>query len=372
MTWTRRTFIGRGLAGLLAAVAAPRVTDAQPTPSIAPARGAVVLCSRGERWGRPVNGPAWRILATRGSSLDAVIAGANVVELDPEDTSVGYGGLPNEEGVVQLDACVMHGPTGRAGAVAALEGIKNPSRVAKVVMETTDHVLLVGAGARRFAELNGFKPENLLTEKARKVWLYWKQNLSRRDKWLEPDPAALDPEVRDFIREYGAGEFRDPRQQGTVHLSAADARGDLAGCTSTSGLFFKMPGRVGDSPIVGAGCYADNEVGSAGATGRGEACILGAGAHTVVELMRQGRPPREACLEALRRIVRGTRERRLLDRDGRPAFGLRLYALSKRGEHGSASIWSGSKEKPARFAVADGAGARLEPCAFLLEGLPAA
>jgi N4-(beta-N-acetylglucosaminyl)-L-asparaginase len=157
-----------------------------------------------------------------------------------------------------------------------------------------------------------------------------------------------------------------------VHLSALDGRGDLAGCTSTSGLFFKMPGRVGDSAIVGAGCYADNDVGSAGATGRGEACILGAGARTVVELMRAGRSPREACLEALRRIARATREKRLLDRDGRPAFGLRLYAVSKRGEYGSASIWSESKEKLDRFALADSAGGRLEPCAFLFEGLPAA
>ncbi|HEU4384870.1 MAG TPA: N(4)-(beta-N-acetylglucosaminyl)-L-asparaginase [Anaeromyxobacteraceae bacterium] len=304
--------------------------------------------------------------------LDAAVAGVGLLEDDPNDMTVGLGGVPNEEGVVQLDACVMHGPTGRAGAVAALEGIRNPSRVAKLVMETTDHVLLVGAGARRFAEVNGFKPENLLTEKARKVWLYWRQNLSTRDKWLEPDPSALDPDVRDFIREYGADAFRDPRQHGTVHLSALDARGGLAGCTSTSGLFFKMAGRVGDSAIVGAGCYTDGEVGSAGATGRGEACILGAGAHTVVELMRQGRSPREACLEALRRIARATRERRLLDREGRPAFGLRFYALSRRGEHGSASIWSGGKEKPARFAVADAAGARLEPCAFLFEGLPAA
>lgn len=360
---TRRDFIAA--AAFAAAAARARRAAAAPAARAPP----VALASR--------NGLASVKLALErmkggADPLEAAVAGVGLLEDDPNDMTVGLGGVPNEEGVVQLDACVMHGPTGRAGAVGALEGIRNPSRVAKVVMETTDHVLLVGAGARRFAEINGFKPENLLTEKARKVWLYWKQNLSTRDKWLEPDPAALDPEVRDFIREYGAGDFRDPRQYGTVHLSALDARGDLAGCTSTSGLFFKMPGRVGDSAIVGAGCYTDNEVGSAGATGRGEACIIGAGSHTVVELMRQGRSPREACLEALRRIARGTRERRLLDRDGRPGFGLRFYAVSRRGEYGSASIWSGTKEKPARFAVADAAGARLEPCAFLFEGLPAA
>src|SRR5205085_5120754 len=134
--------------------------------------------------------------------LDAAIAGVNVVEDDPNDMTVGYGGVPNEEGVVQLDASVMHGPSARAGAVASLEGVKNPSKVAKLVMETTDHVLLVGSGARHFATMNGFAVENLLTEKARKVWLYWKQNLSDKDKWLEPDPQHLDPEVQAFIDQF--------------------------------------------------------------------------------------------------------------------------------------------------------------------------
>lgn len=304
--------------------------------------------------------------------LDAIVEGVNLVEEDPNDMTVGYGGVPNEEGVVQLDACVMHGPTARAGAVASLEGVKTPSKVAKLVMETTDHVLLVGPGARRFAEIHGFPIENLLTERARKVWLYWKQNLSPLDKWLEPDPDKLDPDVKAFIQEYGTDSFRDPRTHGTVHLSAVDARGDLAGCTSTSGLFFKMPGRVGDSPIIGAGCFTDNEVGSAGSTGRGEANILVAGAHTVVEMMRQGKSPKEACLEVLRRIARSTRDKRLLDRQGRPAFGIKFYAVNKAGAYGAASMWSDPKAgKPARFAVADARGARLEDCAYLFEGKPA-
>jgi len=301
--------------------------------------------------------------------LDAAIAGVNIIEDDPNDMTVGYGGVPNEDGVVQLDSCVMHGPTARAGAVAALEGVKNPSKVAKLVMETTDHVLLVGPGARRFADVNGFGHENLLTDKARKVWLYWKQNLSPIDKWLEPSPDKLDPDVRDFIREYGSDMFRDPRSHGTVHVSAVDAKGQIAGCTSTSGLFFKMPGRVGDSPIIGAGCFTDNAVGSAGSTGRGEANIMVAGAHLIVEMMRQGKPPRDACLEALRRIVALTRDKRLLDNQGRPNFGIKYYALNKRGDYGSASMWSDPKKgKPAKFAVADAAGARLEECAFLYEG----
>ena len=300
--------------------------------------------------------------------LDAALEGVHIVEDDPEDMTVGYGGVPNEEGVVQLDACVMHGPTARAGAVASLEGCKNPSRVAKVVMETTDHVLLVGAGARRFADVNGFARENLLTEKARKVWLYWRQNLSPLDKWLEPDPENLDPEVKAFIDKYGRDEFRDPKNGGTIHLSAVDGKGDLAGCTSTSGLFFKMPGRVGDSPIIGAGCFTDNAVGSAGSTGRGEANILVSGSHLAVEQMRKGRRPREACVDVLRRIAETTREKRLLDKQGRPRFGITFYAVDKRGDYGSASMWRFNRAgRPARFAVADARGARLEECAFLLD-----
>jgi N4-(beta-N-acetylglucosaminyl)-L-asparaginase len=300
--------------------------------------------------------------------LDAAIAGVNLVEDDPNDMTVGYGGVPNEEGVVQLDASVMHGPTARAGAVASLEGVKNPSKVAKLVMETTDHVLLVGPGARHFATMNGFAVENLLTEKARKVWLFWKQNLSDKDKWLEPDPEHYDPDVKAFIEEFGWDEFRKPKTGGTIHLSAVNASGDLAGCTSTSGLFFKMPGRVGDSPIIGAGCFTDNDVGSAGSTGRGEANILVSGGHLTVESMRQGKHPRDACLATLERIARTTRQRRLLDAKGRPNFSIRFYAVNKRGEYGSASMYAfNSAGKRAQFAVADSSGARKEDCAFLFE-----
>jgi N4-(beta-N-acetylglucosaminyl)-L-asparaginase len=314
-------------------------------------------------------GKAVERMKTGADPLDAAIEGVNLVEDDPSDMTVGYGGIPNEDGVVQLDACVMHGPTARAGAVASLEGVKNPTKLAKLVMETTDHVLLVGPGARRFADVNGFAHENLLTDKARKVWLYWKQNLSPIDKWLEPDPDKLDPDVREFIQKYGPDYFRDPRSRGTIHLSAVDSKGALAGCTSTSGLFFKMPGRVGDSPLIGAGCFTDNNVGSAGSTGRGEANIMIAGAHTVVEMMRQGKSPTDACLEALQRIAAATKDRRLLAKNGRPNFGIKFYALNKRGAYGAASMWSLDRNaKPARFAVADAAGARLEVCAHLFQG----
>jgi N4-(beta-N-acetylglucosaminyl)-L-asparaginase len=307
-------------------------------------------------------------MAAGADPLDAAIAGVNLVEEDPTDMTVGYGGIPNEEGVVQLDCCVMHGPTGRAGAVAALEGVKNPSKVAKLVMETTDHVLLVGAGARRFATMNGFAEENLLTEQARKVWLFWKQNLSTNDKWLEPDPGHYPPEVKKFIEEFGWEDLRRPQNGGTIHLSALDGRGDLAGCTSTSGLFFKIPGRVGDSPVIGAGCFTDNEVGSAGSTGRGEANILVCGGHLVVELMRQGKHPREACLMTLERIARTTREKRLRDANGRPGFHITYYAVSKAGQYGSASMYGhNAAGKRRQFAVADSSGARKEDCAFLYE-----
>ena len=344
----------------------------------AAAAAALSQAGRAQKASRPVavsssNGVKAVELAVRrmqegADPLDAAIAGVNLVEDDPADMTVGYGGVPNEEGVVQLDASVMHGPTGRAGAVAALEGVKNPTKVAKLVMESTDHVLLVGPGARHFATINGFGNENLLTEKARKVWLFWKQNLSDKDKWLEPEPGRYPPEVKEFIEEFGWDEFRRPQRGGTIHLSAVDGRGDLAGCTSTSGLFFKMPGRVGDSPLIGAGCFTDNEVGSAGSTGRGEANILVGGGHLVVELMRQGKHPREACLMTLERIARTTREKRLLAAPGRPNFDVSFYAVSKAGQYGSAVMYAfSSTGKRRQFAVADASGARKEDCAFLFE-----
>lgn len=334
MKWTRRTFLGRGLAGLLAAVAGPRPTDAQ-TPVAAP-RGAVVLCSRGERWGRLVNGPAWRGLAAGGSSLDAVIAGANVVELDPEDTSVGYGGLPNEEGVVQLDASVMSGWLRKSGAVGALERIKTPSSVARLVMERTDHVMLVGEGALRFARAHGFEESNLLTEKSRLRWLKWKENLSPDDDWFPP----------------ADGVYRDRagRPSGTINVLAVDAAGDVAGCTTTSGLAWKLPGRLGDSPIVGAGLYVDNAVGAAGATGRGEEVIKTCGSFAIVEAMGRGAAPEEACREALRTIVRWTREN--------PDFDVKYVALRRDGEAAVVGM-RGRRDAPPEAALQAATGFRV-------------
>jgi len=344
MRWTRRNFLGRGLAGLAAVLAAPRATDAQGSRATPAARGAIVLCSRGERWGRKVNGPAWDILSAGGSSLDAVIAGANVVELDPEDASVGYGGLPNEEGVVQLDASVMSGRLRKSGAVGALERIKTPSAVARLVMERTDHVMLVGEGALRFARAHGFVEENLLTESSRLRWLRWKENLSPEDDWLPP----ADGVYRD----------RTGRTQGTINVLAVDAAGDLAGCTTTSGLSWKLPGRLGDSPIVGAGLYVDNEVGAAGATGRGEEVIKTCGSFAVVEAMRRGSPPEEACREALRRIVRWTKED--------PDFDVKYVALRRDGETACVGM-RGRRERPPEAAVESAAGFRVISGTYLYE-----
>jgi len=274
-------------------------------------------------------------------TLDAVVAGVNIVEGDPNDRSVGYGGLPNEEGVVELDSSVMHGPTGRGGAVAAIQNIKNPSKVAKMVMERSDHVLLVGEGALKFAKAHGFKEENLLTDESRAIWLKWKENLSNQDDWLPPhdiNSKDIGEELMPFLRHYG-----------TINCDAIDPNGNISGVTTTSGLAFKIPGRVGDSPILGAGLYVDNEVGAAGSTGRGEANLLACSSVIIVEYMRQGKSPEEACLMACKRIGDQTREKRLLDDQGRFKFQVVFYALNKRGEYGSASIWSG-----ARFALNTG------------------
>jgi N4-(beta-N-acetylglucosaminyl)-L-asparaginase len=290
--------------------------------------------------------------------VEAAVDGVAIVEDDPTDVTVGYGGLPNSEGVVQLDACCMDGPTMRAGAVAAIEGFRHPARIALEVMRRTTRVLLVGEGAARFADSLGFESESLLTERARKIWLYWKANMSDRDDWV-PSPGQIDdPDVAWFIAEYGA-----IRPTGTINLCAVDGSGNLGGTTTTSGLFFKLPGRVGDSPLIGAGLFVDNEIGAAGSTGRGESVIQVAGSHTVVELMRGGASPTEACLGALRRIVQATRVPGLLDERGRPSFDVKFYAVNRAGDVGGAAMWSGASYAVCRA----GEEPALADCAFLYE-----
>jgi len=288
----------------------------------------IILCSRGEYWGEKVNQIGWEILANGGNVLDAVEKSTNVVELDPEDTSVGYGGLPNENGVVQLDASVMYGPTHGCGAVAALEHIKIPCSVARLVLERTDHIMLVGKDALRFALAHGFKKENLLTDRARMEWLRWKENLSDQDDWLPPANGIYE---------------ETNRQTGTINVLAIDKNGDIAGITSTSGLSYKIPGRVGDSPIIGAGLYVDNEVGAAGATGRGEEVIRTCGSFLLVELMRQGMSPQKACEEVCLRIIRingGQNNVREL------GFNDKFVAVNKNGDVGCAAIRGSQNNLP--------------------------
>lgn len=314
---------------------------------------------------------AIRVVAAGGDTLDGVVEGVNSVERDPNDTSVGYGGLPNLDGVVQLDSSVMHGPSRGAGAVACLEGIKMPSRVAVDVMRHTDHVLLVGKGAQRFAVSMGHPLENLLTERTRLAWIEWRAKLSDADDYLSAEQSGYpgesspggDQEDRDTDDMALMDSHDGVRPHGTINCNVVNRDGDLSGVTTTSGLAWKIPGRVGDSPIVGAGLYVDNDVGACGSTGRGEAVIKTCGSHTVVELMRSGMSPTDACLEALRRIVAFTTESRLQDDEGRPRFNVNYYAVNKNGDYGGAAIWAG-----ARFAVcAEGEDARRQDSAYLYE-----
>jgi N4-(beta-N-acetylglucosaminyl)-L-asparaginase len=356
MSISRRTFISAGAAtaasltlGRAASADLLRASIATPGSSKLATRPVVIASGNGIRG----VARAYDMIARQNAdTLDAIIAGVNIQELDPEDQSVGLGGLPNEEGVVQLDASCMHGPTRRAGAVAALEDIATPSLVAKAVMDYTDHIILVGAGAKKFALRMGFKEQNLLTEKSRQDWLRWKSCLNPADAWLDnaPPPRTSSLPVDDPLQV----KFTT----GTINMNAVNAAGDISSVTTTSGLSWKLSGRVGDSPIVGAGQYCDNTVGAAGSTGRGEANIKVCGAFLIVEFMRQGMSPDQACMKTIERVIAMT-ERRLLDPKGRPLFDLQFYALSKDGRFGSATAYEGGS-----FAVADSQGARLIPMPF--------
>jgi len=322
---------------------------------------------------------AMEILKAGGDTLDAVIAGVNINEEDPEDTSVGYGGLPNEEGIVELDASVMHGPTRRAGSVASIRGIKTPSKIAKLVMEQTDHIMLVGAGATKFAREMGFAEQDLLTEKSRLAWLTWKQSVRDPDghsNWgpgLDAPKAKTMSRLKEMFPEADeatlawAWEMAVHPTFGTINCLSRNAKGEMSGVTTTSGLAWKIAGRVGDSPIIGAGLYLDQDVGGAGSTGRGEENIRIAGGHTIVENMRHGMPPKEACLDALKRVVRNFED----DRARLEKVDLNFYALRKDGEYAGASLWNGEvragKLRTAHFAVNDGGESRLETCVPLFE-----
>jgi N4-(beta-N-acetylglucosaminyl)-L-asparaginase len=339
----RRDFLGAASGLAAGAVLGPHSGPALAAPAVhirPPAMPVAIASGNGLRAVQK----AGELVAQGADTLDAAIEGVKIQELDPDDMSVGYGGLPNEDGVVQLDASCMHGPTRRAGAVGALEGIKTPSVVAKYVLLYTDHIFLVGEGAKRFALSFGFKEENLLTDRAREAWLRWRQNRGPNDDWINLPPDAK----------------LDITGHGTINV--VSPKGDISSVTTTAGVSFKIPGRVGDSPIIGAGQYTDNDIGAAGSTGLGEANIKVCGAFLTVEFMRQGMKPTDACLATLKRVVAST-EPRLLDARGRPTFDLQFYAVNKRGELGAATLHATN----AQFAAFASDTAALRDFAYLFE-----
>jgi N4-(beta-N-acetylglucosaminyl)-L-asparaginase len=372
-TFTRR-------AAMLGAAVAPliRLGKSQTRP-----RSVVISSANRNNGGVNCCAKAMEILKSGGDTLDAVIAGVNIVELDPRDSSVGYGGLPNEDGIVELDASCMHGPTRRGGAVGALRNIKTPSRVAKAVMEETDHMMLVGDGALRFARAMGFKEEDLLTEASRIAWLAWKKSLkdpSGHSNWgpgLDAPPAKKKAGVLRELKEMfpqaadevlaDAWECAVHPPHGTINCIALNEKGEMSAVTTTSGMAWKIPGRVGDSPILGGGLWLDQDIGGAGSTGRGEENIRACGAHTCVENMRHGMSPKEAALDALKRVVRN------FDNDmARLAqVDLNFYVLRKDGEYCGASLWdrpSADSSRAAQFAVCTEPGqSRQESSVYLLQ-----
>ncbi len=368
----RRNFIAAGagaLAGpsLLALAQAPQVLtkrEAKPVV-IASANGNVSK----DAAGLTCVAKAFQLLTSEADVLDAVVAGVNIVELDPEDTSVGYGGLPNADGVVQLDASVMHGTLKKAGAVACLSGVRTPSLVAKKVMEETDHLLLVGKDAQTFARRMGFRIEaDLNTAKSRKLWLEWKR---RTDPEHYPDAKKRAEAWRRAGSEMLAEGLVDPEHfYGTINCNGLSPKGELAGVTTTSGLAWKIPGRVGDSPIIGAGLYVDGEVGVAGSTGRGEANLLSLGSFLIVESLRNGMPPKDAGMAALKRIVANTVEKRLLNSRGNPNFQVSYYILNRGGTCAGVALYESSGKRPARYAICTEDGPRTLPVEALFAGAP--
>jgi N4-(beta-N-acetylglucosaminyl)-L-asparaginase len=395
MSFSRRDFIAASAIGSIAMRLDAQTTTktdgktAETRMEALPTTGKTLIITK--RTGFATIEKAYQLLLNGGDTLDAAIMVGKAQEDDPNDDTVGLGGLPNEDGVVELDSCCMHGPTRRAGSVGGVRNIKNVSLLAKAVMENTGHVMLVAEGAEKFAKAMGFPQENLLTEEARKTWLLWKENNSNQDWWGPgladpkyevPSGTQPPPKISEIYEErrkqlearavalgiapdrcaHAADRVLHP-PTGTIHVSVLNAKGEMSGMTTTSGLAWKLAGRLGDSPIIGAGCYTDQDIGSAGATGSGEENIKVAGAHSIVENMRKGMSPREAGLDVLKRIAHFYEKS--------PAklrfISMVYYILRKDGEYASVSMWSGPKEKPYTFAVHDGK-PRLEPCVALFQG----
>jgi N4-(beta-N-acetylglucosaminyl)-L-asparaginase len=367
-TFNRRDFLIAGTAAGIAAATPRTVFGEAPAVVRAKASKPVVISSKNGNVFK--NGgdvtcvqKAFTQMMQGGDVLDALIAGVNIVELDPEDDSVGYGGLPNAEGVVQLDSCCMHGPKRRAGGVASIEGVRTPSLVAKAVMDQTDHHLIAGKGAQEFARGMGFKIEDdLNTEKSRRLWLEWKRRTDP-DHYLDPQQRSqkgFDAAVQ-MARE---GLIDREHLYGTINCDGVNSRGEICGVTTTSGLAWKIPGRVGDSPILGAGLYVDGEVGAAGSTGRGEANLFNLSSYAIVDSMRRGAHPKDAAMDALKRIAANTVEHRLLNSQGHPNFGVNFYVLNGSGQFAGVSMY------PASFAVCTENGPEIRPTESLFPAPP--
>ncbi len=391
MAFSRREFLTTAIAGSLSVGLEGQ--EGKPEKDLKPAQSKtlgsykrpIIICAGN---GYNYLDEAYEVLKNGGDTLDAALRVVKGPEDDPNDDSVGLGGLPNEEGVVELDACCMHGPTRRAGSVGGVRNIKNVSLVAKAVMQHTGHVMLVGEGAERFAVAMGFPRENLLTEHSRKIWLLWKEYHSSDDWWgpgladphFQPPATAPESELWEEgihrLEQRAAALGIEPELRmaavrkvffpptGTIHCSALNEKGEISGCTTTSGLAFKLPGRCGDSPIIGAGCYTDQDVGSAGATGSGEENIKVAGAHTIVENIRRGMSPLEAGMDALKRIARNYDN----DMNKLRFVDMTYYVLRKDGAWAGVSLWEGySADHPHKIAVHDGT-KHAEKTAFLFKG----
>ncbi|HIB00072.1 MAG TPA: asparaginase [Gemmatimonadetes bacterium] len=403
----RRDFVKTTVQGIAVATT-PMVVSAQPEAldsekHVSPAvhtRRARPLCIADVSSIRFTNGGsesaitrAFRGISSGEDVLDAIVAGVNIPELDPEERGIGYGGLPNADGVVQLDSCLMHGPKKWAGGVAGIEGVKTPSLIAKAVAELTDHHLIVGQGAQDFARALGFEiHDDLNTEESRALWLEWRRRVDP-SHWLDPEDrvrrgrfpeqngdqanpnASYDTRLQDFYSaslDAGLSMVDDnliPEHSfwGTTSLEGLSADGDICGVTTTSGLSWKIPGRAGDSPILGAGQYVDNEVGACGSTGRGEANLYNCASFLIVEFMRQGMSPKDAGMAALARVRDNTIESRLLNTRDLPNFDLRFFILNKQGDYAGVAMYGSSESM---FAVCDENGAREEPLEGLLEGPP--
>jgi N4-(beta-N-acetylglucosaminyl)-L-asparaginase len=363
----RREFVLTSTAAGIAAAAQAQPAAQSPAVSRARVKPIVISSANGHQFknggARTCVETAFALLTEGKDVLDALIAGVNIVELDPLEDSVGYGGLPNADGIVQLDSCCMHGPKRRAGGVACLEGVRTPSLVAHKVMDQTDHHLIVGRDAQTFARSMGFTIEaDLNTERSRGKWLEWKR---RSDPLHYLDPIKREAALRQVSLDMMAEGWIDPKHfYGTINCNGMNAAGDICGVTTTSGLAFKIPGRVGDSPILGAGLYVDGSVGAAGSTGRGEANLYNLCSFFIVEELRRGRSPKDAGMEALKRIQANTVEKRLLNSRGLPNFGINFYVLNAKGEHAGVGMYG----ENVKYAVCTENGPQHVLCDALLEG----